>query len=623
MKKHITLILFSFLISFSSYAQYEMEWYKTGRHMYFPVGLQYNNGSFILNNTFSDTDFYKPAYAGNKLLPIGRLHRKDPIFNYNGFSTSISINEMDGTLSSSILTENSNVFYNAYSNGDTSIMFEKLYIPVSYRETNGSVITQVDTLYMQIKNSAGGFIEKLLPMTAFGNTTEKNGLCDDFTVLRTNDNHNIYGILRVRADSIQISGKTMVCDRKYSFVLCKFDYNGNFIWGHDICDADADFALISQVCSYQIDESGTGYFSGYILKYDAWILGDYFEFKGKQDPLAPDETFIIRFSADGKVLNKKFFNFYPGVSGINARFKNRLYFFCYVNFPFNNVGLAFSGSDSNLKADIGYVIGEMDTNFNTLWYKILPLIHDVKINSVTYKYQNRISLNVQSYSSSIINDKNELILGTSRMNQIYLDKTNTLYPDSTGNTYEPVLIKLSQKKGFEHLVKFGYNQSTTADWRYSIPAGYFSLCQGKSNEIFVSFTPAGYWGIGNNYFPNSPTPISEGHSVFVKIRDTTTYKDTIPTDTTTSVVHRYIPSQEINIFPNPAQEVVYISSDIPQQQMLVELYTIEGKKLLVKNFNIQGQREFSMLLTGIKPGLYMLRFQNSEGMVQNKILVKQ
>jgi hypothetical protein len=78
----------------------------------------------------------------------------------------------------------------------------------------------------------------------------------------------------------------------------------------------------------------------------------------------------------------------------------------------------------------------------------------------------------------------------------------------------------------------------------------------------------------------------------------------------------------VEVYPNPAEEFVKVILDAPdKQEVIIELYTIDNKKLVRKEVNHQTYTEVEIDVRDLAPGSYYLRIRNSEGHYSKLIVV--
>jgi len=84
----------------------------------------------------------------------------------------------------------------------------------------------------------------------------------------------------------------------------------------------------------------------------------------------------------------------------------------------------------------------------------------------------------------------------------------------------------------------------------------------------------------------------------------------------TQIGDTIIQTDYINIYPNPTREFVRITNALGWN---LKLYTLEGR--LLKQYMIENE-SYSMSLSGLSSGLYLLRFESNEGLVTRKLIVR-
>jgi hypothetical protein len=84
-----------------------------------------------------------------------------------------------------------------------------------------------------------------------------------------------------------------------------------------------------------------------------------------------------------------------------------------------------------------------------------------------------------------------------------------------------------------------------------------------------------------------------------------------------SAIGNISPDEKIQIkfYPNPVKDVLKIElSEMNREQIILDFYTIEGKKIITQNL-LPFQNQTDMVLSGCKPGIYILRAQFSNGKI--------
>lgn len=99
--------------------------------------------------------------------------------------------------------------------------------------------------------------------------------------------------------------------------------------------------------------------------------------------------------------------------------------------------------------------------------------------------------------------------------------------------------------------------------------------------------------------------------------------DSLPEDTSTNVFVRVVNSvaATYQIFPNPAENELTITSDQANTLQQIEVLSIEGKVLLVSGGPKNGSKA-TLRINSINPGLYFLRLTSTNGQIQTKRFVK-
>ncbi|WP_291854720.1 T9SS type A sorting domain-containing protein [Marinilabilia sp.] len=79
----------------------------------------------------------------------------------------------------------------------------------------------------------------------------------------------------------------------------------------------------------------------------------------------------------------------------------------------------------------------------------------------------------------------------------------------------------------------------------------------------------------------------------------------------------------LEIFPNPASEVIYI--DVPGNSgndVVVKIFDLEGKKAFEQEFNILNKEDFPVDVSDLKPGIYFLHLETGSKVFTQKIVIK-
>jgi hypothetical protein len=114
-----------------------------------------------------------------------------------------------------------------------------------------------------------------------------------------------------------------------------------------------------------------------------------------------------------------------------------------------------------------------------------------------------------------------------------------------------------------------------------------------------------------NYFGDSNTPSFSNIQLTNPNGDTATFNEFIILD-----VDEF-ESNTFAIYPNPSQDVIFIKSDI-QDFKLVEIYDLQGKQLLKKEYSNQN----SIAVRQLEKGVYILQLTNAQGQKISRKFIK-
>ena len=138
--------------------------------------------------------------------------------------------------------------------------------------------------------------------------------------------------------------------------------------------------------------------------------------------------------------------------------------------------------------------------------------------------------------------------------------------------------------------------------------GHVWLCDGYRDDNYFHFN----WGWGgqqNGYYAlnNCSTyGFNSNHAIIIGIRG--------PELPTATEEHS---AENVNVFPNPSNGMVYICAESQQVQEL-QVFDLSGRMLLQKSI---GEKEFSIDLSGYNAGTYILRLTTSNSAETNKIII--
>ena len=84
----------------------------------------------------------------------------------------------------------------------------------------------------------------------------------------------------------------------------------------------------------------------------------------------------------------------------------------------------------------------------------------------------------------------------------------------------------------------------------------------------------------------------------------------------TSVFDPYDLSVSVSVFPNPANELLFITCS-DYRNLTAEIFNIKG--LLIKSIILQSEKT-EMQIDDLKSGLYLLKIQSPHGIIAKKIV---
>lgn len=138
--------------------------------------------------------------------------------------------------------------------------------------------------------------------------------------------------------------------------------------------------------------------------------------------------------------------------------------------------------------------------------------------------------------------------------------------------------------------------------------GHVWTCDGYRDDDYFHFN----WGWGgqqNGYYALtncSSYGFNSNHAIIIGIRG-----PELPT--TIGETN----AENINVFPNPSNGMVYVCTESQQVQEL-QVFDLSGRMLLQKSIN---ETEFSIDLSGYNAGTYILRLTTSKGVETSKIVI--
>jgi hypothetical protein len=80
-------------------------------------------------------------------------------------------------------------------------------------------------------------------------------------------------------------------------------------------------------------------------------------------------------------------------------------------------------------------------------------------------------------------------------------------------------------------------------------------------------------------------------------------------------------TSELSVFPNPAQDVLYLSSNLLSEKAgTATVYNLSGQALMTENISISNN---VLSATSLKPGIYIVKLSNTKGESAIQKFVKQ
>jgi hypothetical protein len=93
--------------------------------------------------------------------------------------------------------------------------------------------------------------------------------------------------------------------------------------------------------------------------------------------------------------------------------------------------------------------------------------------------------------------------------------------------------------------------------------------------------------------------------------------DDVSIDFVTGVPEAPARENMVNIYPNPATDVIHINSAAQMNE--IEIYNYTGQKVYSSNVD---NRNFNISTTGLATGMYVIKIKSAEGITTKKVLVK-
>jgi hypothetical protein len=213
-----------------------------------------------------------------------------------------------------------------------------------------------------------------------------------------------------------------------------------------------------------------------------------------------------------------------------------------------------------------------------------------------------LSMHVENISTSILSiDTNGFHLTGTRGVRLEADWEVTLYNNST-----EVLDSFRLMHTLPIDMFCGPRFGKTADTVYT-------LMPGDSVKVQVYKVPSG----DIRFNGTDVTNFYEVHAVMAngKQVDALTATGSV---TIQNVSVEEFDLSDLAIFPNPAQDVVRIDSDLPWQQ--IDLINLEGK--VVRTFSQANTSSNSIQLQGLRAGIYLVKIQTEKGNAVKRLIIQ-
>jgi hypothetical protein len=265
----------------------------------------------------------------------------------------------------------------------------------------------------------------------------------------------------------------------------------------------------------------------------------------------------------------------------------------------------------------------------TTWYRC-----KVVCNGGTPSYSTPVQVNVDVVNVNLGNDttycegNNAILLNAGNPGSSYLwDDASTAQTRmvNTAGTYYVTVTSSAGCVGSD-TINVGFSPAATGDYTATEATNglvNFSATANNSNSYF--------WQFGhNNATANGPTasytyPSNGFYNVTLNLTndcgDTTKITKSVTVNTVTGVgINDLIKDAKINIYPNPAKEVIVIEN---KDKIIFEQITIVDVlgRSVYNSKNIGSSKEYKIDIQTLKSGTYYLKVQTSEGLIVNSFTV--
>ncbi|MBK8586074.1 MAG: T9SS type A sorting domain-containing protein [Bacteroidetes bacterium] len=244
---------------------------------------------------------------------------------------------------------------------------------------------------------------------------------------------------------------------------------------------------------------------------------------------------------------------------------------------------------------------------------IAPMVFDSLTGNL---YGTPISNDLSIYAVLVSEYRNGLLIGQiERDATLLVDNCNNIYPDLTGFNglpSEELTIQANQQNYFQiYSTDPNSADQTIIEYDSSIAGMSFFFSRGQRDTAFFSWMPS--------FADTAQNP----HCFTLKVKD-----DNCPyigvsakrfcLNVSTIVSVDNTAENEFEIFPNPVSDRLKISNH-KLSDLVVEIYDIEGRKIMVKNLPAN---ESEIDLSQLENGLYLIsiRSKDSDRMYRKKII---
>lgn len=401
--------------------------------------------------------------------------------------------------------------------------------------------------------------------TAAG-TSDVKGLA-----ISTDKNNFIYTTGYFDSQSIAFNSNIINNNGGADIFVVKYNPLGNAIWAKSFGGSGTDIPY-----GIANDINGNVYITGR-FESDTLVVGSstHFNLSGN------DDIFVIKIDSSGTPLWSHSFggNSWEEGSAIATDLNSNIYITGY----FSSDTLIFGQTKLNNNNNAKIYITKLNPNGNIEWAKTT-------------------STATNDFSFDICTDQN---------NDVYF--TGRFWGNSL--TFGSTIIPKSGAVGQTDIFVIKIDASGNDMWGFSIPVGGTNLFEGNDISIdqFGNIYTSGYFTSANVSFP--PFSISNlgASDVFVaKLNKTVGYQNLSIKNNT-----------GVSVYPNPfyKETVFYFNIDTFENNIIIELYDITGKK--IAQYNIKDSREFIFNRNNISEGIYLYMVKNSTELIgSGKLLIR-